>query len=100
MTPSRSTGLGVGRQPLPNRSGADRRRPSSDGPDVLRLFALAPRRNVELNALPLVQRLVARALDVGVMHEDVVAFVTSDETKALFGVEELNGTNGQIVLFS
>jgi hypothetical protein len=45
----------------------------SDDADVLRLFALPAGSDVELDTLPFIEGLVALALDVGEMDEDVVA---------------------------
>jgi hypothetical protein len=45
----------------------------ADDADVLRLFALPAGSDVELDTLPLIEGLVALALDVGEMDEDVVA---------------------------
>src|SRR5688500_1878494 len=68
--------------------------------DVLRFLPLAARCHVELDALTLVERLVAAALDVRIVNEDVVALLTRDEAEALLGVEELDGTCSQWILFS
>ena len=72
----------------------------SERPDVLRFFALAAGSDVEFDALSLLQRLVAIALNVRVVHEDVFATLTSNESKALLGVEELYGTCSQLSLIS
>ena len=72
----------------------------SDDPNVLSLFTLATGGHVELDALTLFKRLVSRALDVGVVHEDVFTLLTRDEAEALLGVEELHGTCCQLLLFS
>src|SRR3954462_3504902 len=45
----------------------------SERPDVLCFFALAAGRDVELDGLAFLQRLVTIALDVGVVDEHVVA---------------------------
>jgi hypothetical protein len=90
----------------------DRRRPSrrsvelqnearkSEDADVLSFLAFAAGANVELDAIALVERLVAIALDVGVVDEDVVALLARDEAEALLRVEELHGTCGQNLLSS
>jgi hypothetical protein len=39
-------------------------------------------------------------LNVRVVHEDVFATLTSNESKALLGVEELHGTCSQLSLIS
>src|SRR5437879_2395280 len=62
----------------------------SDDADVLRFLALLAGSDVELDLLALVKRLVAAALDVGVMDEYVVAFGAGDEAEALFRVEEFH----------
>ena len=61
-------------------------------PNVLGLVTLAAGGHVEFDLLALFEVLVARAGDVRVMHEDVVARVTGDEAEALLGVEELHGS--------
>src|SRR5262245_11561425 len=48
----------------------------SDDPDVLGFFALAAGTHVELDGLALIEGAVAVPLDVGVVHEDVVAAVS------------------------
>ena len=72
----------------------------SERTDVLCFLALAAGSNVELDALTLLQRLVAIALNVGVVDENVFATLTCNESKALFGVEELYGTCSQLSLIS
>src|SRR5829696_7457991 len=74
---------------------ATTRADASDGADVLGLLALAARGDVELDPLALFEGAVARALDVGEMHEDVFAVLTGDEAVALLRVEELHGTGRQ-----
>jgi hypothetical protein len=90
----------------------DRRRPSrrsvelqnearkSEDADVLSFLAFAAGANVELDAIALVERLVAIALDAGVVDEDVVALLARDEAEALLRVEELHGTCDQNLLSS
>ena len=68
--------------------------------DVLGFFALTPRRYVELYDLAGLERLVAVALDVGVVNEDVVTLLTVDKSEALLSVEELHGSCSQLHLFS
>src|SRR5262249_15987536 len=75
-------------------------RPASNDSNVPPFRALASRGHVELNLLSDTQRLVARALDAGVVNEDVVAAVTTDESVALLSVEELHGASSQCTLFS
>src|SRR6478736_8148933 len=71
-----------------NRSSVSR----SERTDVLRLRALRPLGDVELDLLVLVQRLVALRLDGRVVNEDVVAAVLlGDEAEALLSVEPLHG---------
>src|SRR5690349_16073504 len=67
-------------------------RTGSDHPDVLGLLALAARGHVELDLLALLEGLVAVALDVRVVDEDVVRTLAGDEAVALLVVEELDGT--------
>src|SRR3954470_2311012 len=73
---------------------------ASERPDVLRLFALAAGRNVELDLLAFMQRLVTIALNVGVVDEHVVATLAGNESEALLGIEELHGTCSQLSLIS
>src|SRR2546430_1106204 len=54
----------------------------------------------ERSGFPLLQGLVAGALDVGVVHEDVVALLARNEAEALLSIEELHGTCCQRILFS
>src|SRR5882757_5381055 len=64
----------------------------SDRANVLRLRTLRALRDVELDLLVLVERLVAIGLNGRVVNEDVVAAVLlGDEAEALLGVEPLNG---------
>src|SRR4029450_90936 len=72
----------------------------SDRPDVLRLFSLAAGCDFELDALTLLQRPETRALNVRIVHEDVIALLARNETKALLRVEELHRTCDQLLLFS
>src|SRR5206468_5917626 len=70
-------------------------------PDVLCFLPLAAGGDVELDVLALAQRLVAGALDVGVVHENVVASIARDEAVTLLRVEELDRTcRRQLILFS
>ena len=66
----------------------------SDHADVLRFLALPTRCDVELDALTFVEALVAVALDVGEVHENVVALFARDESETLRGIEELHGSDG------
>jgi hypothetical protein len=68
--------------------------------DVLRFLAFTSGSDIELDMLALVQGLVASALNVRVVDEDVVALLSRDETEALLGVEELHGTRCQCTLVS
>src|SRR5262249_7677580 len=86
--------------PRTSRWQAGGRQPGHSEPDssnALRFLARAARGHVELNVLSLAQWLVARALDVGVVDEDVVAAVTADESEALLGVEELHSAGSQCI---
>src|SRR6266511_84567 len=62
-------------------------------PHVGGLGALRPRRDVELDSLPLFERAVAVGLDRAEMHEDVRAGLGRNEAIALVGVEPLHGSN-------
>ena len=64
---------------------------ASDHSNVLRFLTLLAGSDIEFDALTLVQRLEAAALDVREMDEHVVALLTGDEPVTLFGVEELHG---------
>lgn len=70
----------------------------SDGTDVLGLFALASGGYVELDDLTLGERLVARALNLGVVDEYVVTLLTRDKAETLVDIEELNCTGGHWAL--
>src|SRR5208283_4077322 len=72
------------------------RRPRSDHLHVAGLFALAARRDVELDLLALLEGAKARALDVRVVDEDVVAVGAGQEAVPLFGVEELDGADRHV----
>ena len=72
----------------------------SDHPNVLCFFTFAAGGDVELDALALVEGLVAVALDVGEVDEHIVALLTGDEAEALLGVEELHGACSQSSLSS
>src|SRR5947209_15755181 len=78
-----------------------RRKPmKSDHSNVLGFLTLAAGGDVELDALTLVQRLVATSLDVGEVNEDIVFALSRDKAEALFVVEELHGTGSQCTLSS
>ena len=68
--------------------------------NVLRFLPLPPGRNIELDMLTLVEGLVAAALNVRVVDEDILALLSRNESEALLGVEELHGTRCQCTLFS
>src|SRR4051812_218219 len=71
----------------------------SDRADVLRLRALLALRGVELDALVLVEALVAGSGDGGVVDEHVLAAVIgSDEAEALLAVEPLHSALCHVVL--
>src|SRR3954451_23272871 len=75
------------------------RPPTSDRADVLRLRALLALRDVELDALRLVQRAVAAAGDGREVAEHVgAAAVLLDEAEALLRVEPLHCALGHVVL--
>ena len=62
----------------------------SDDADVLGFLALLAGGNVELDVLTLVEALVAIALDVGEMDENVITLLTRDEAVTLFCIEEFH----------
>jgi hypothetical protein len=68
------------------------------GSDVLCLFALSAGSHVELDLLPFGQRLVATALDVGVVDEDIIALFTRDKAKALLGIKKFHSSGSQLTL--
>jgi hypothetical protein len=69
--------------------GGSSRAIGSDGPDVLGFLALATRADLELNGLTLRQR-GSLGLEVGDVHEDVLAAFPGDETESTVLVEELH----------
>jgi hypothetical protein len=72
---------------------------TSGDADVLGLGTLGALREVELDLLVLVERLVAAGLDGGVVDEHVLAAVIlSDEAETLFGVEPLDGSLSHVDL--
>src|SRR5688500_5220621 len=79
--------------PAPRAGGSTRTAAGLDDPDVLGFLALPTRCHVELDALTLIEGLVARALDVGEVDEHVFALPTRDEAVALLVVEELHGSS-------
>src|ERR1700710_1987380 len=71
----------------------------SDDGNVLRLRTLGALAERELDALALIEGLVALRRDRGVVHERVVrAVVRRDEAEALFGVEPLDGALRHVCL--
>src|SRR4051794_19004143 len=94
------TSCGTSPRSAPRSSFSSEVRQRSERPDVLRFFALAAGRDVELDLLAFLQRLVTIALDVGVVDEHVVATLAGNESEALLGVEELHGTCSQLSLIS
>src|ERR1039458_1360674 len=72
------------------RSGSCVYRQISDHTDVLGFLALLAGCHIEFDLLALVEGLVAVALDVGEMNEDVVTLLARDESESLFCVEELH----------
>jgi hypothetical protein len=57
---------------------------NSDYADVLSFLALLTGHRVELDALALFEVLVALALDVGEMYEDVITLLARDEAESFF----------------
>src|SRR3954468_20925694 len=95
--PERETGATAPerRDPRSGRAG------KSDRADVLRLGALLALRDVELDLLALVERLVALGDDGGVVAEDVgAAAVLGDEPEALLRVEPLHSALSHAVSHS
>src|ERR671917_2158085 len=77
-----------------------RERSGSERADVLRLRALRALRHVELDALVLLERAVARRLDGGEVGEDVSrAVLGGDEAVALLSVEPLHGSGSHVNSF-
>jgi hypothetical protein len=60
----------------------------SDHANVLGFLALFPGSSVELDELTLLEALVAVALDVGEMDEDVITLLARDEAEALFCIKK------------
>jgi hypothetical protein len=60
--------------------------------DVLGFFALLAGRGVEFDSLALFEVLVALALNVGKMDENVIALLTGNETKSLVSVKKLHSS--------
>src|SRR2546425_8154633 len=71
---------------------------ASDGANVLGFVTLSAWSDVELDALPFVEGLVALSLNRGEVNEHVVPVVPRDESEAFFGVEELHGALSQHIL--
>src|SRR5262249_17547659 len=67
-----------------------------DGPNVAGLIALFAGTDIELDALALLEALVARALNGREVDKHVVALLTRDEAVTLLGVEELHRSRGQL----
>src|SRR6185436_10123499 len=63
---------------------------TSDNADVLRFVTLAAGRHVDLDVLTLFEGLVALALNVRVVDENVLLAFERDEAEALLGVEEFH----------
>src|SRR5581483_10693272 len=69
----------------------------SDGTDVLRLQTAIGLLRCELHLLALLERLEARALDVLVVDEQLVATVIrGDESPTLLGIEKLHGAGRHV----
>ena len=63
---------------------------TSDYADVLGFLAFFAGRSVELDELAFLEALVAVALDVGEMDEDVITLLTRDEAEALFCIKKFH----------
>src|SRR5262249_51371676 len=61
-----------------------------DHTHILRLVALAPGANLELDPLSLLQTAIPRAGNVRIVNEDVRFALTGDEAVTLLGVEKLH----------
>jgi hypothetical protein len=70
-------------------SGGSSRAIGSDGSDVLGFLALATGADLELNGLTLRQR-GAGGLEIGDVHEHVLAVLPGDETESTVLIEELH----------
>ena len=68
--------------------------------NVLCFLALLTRRDVELDLLTFVERLVSVALNRGEVDEHVVGAFARNEAETLFGVEKLDSTCSQRTLVS
>src|SRR5437588_8661227 len=77
-----------------------RLRCASDHPNVLRFLTLLAGCDIELDALALVQGLIAVALNIREVDEHILALLTGDETVTLVGVEELHGALCHEILVS
>src|ERR1700674_4673055 len=82
----------------PARAGGFERLASatSDHADVLRFVTLAARGYVELDVLALFEGLVALALDVRVVDEDILLSLERDEAEALLGIEKFHCSCSQL----
>jgi len=80
----------AGAAPRSAQSGSCALQLISDDADVLGFLALSARCHVELDVLALVEALVALALNVGVMNEDVITLLARDEAESLLCIEELH----------
>src|ERR1700677_4898536 len=69
---------------------AQKRRLISDNANVLGFLALFSGRSVELDELTLFEALVAVALDIGEMDEDVITLLARDEAEALFCIKKFH----------
>src|SRR5262249_14451330 len=81
----------------PTRSGWFRRGVSDDA-NLLGFFALSAGRDLELDGVTLVERLVATAFDVGEVDEHVAGPFSRDEAEALLGVEKLHCASGHCMI--
>ena len=64
----------------------------SDRANVLRFLALLARHSVEFDELTLFEALVAIALDVREMDENVITLLARDESESFFCVKKLDCT--------
>jgi hypothetical protein len=62
----------------------------SDNANVLSFLALFAGRSVELYELAFLEALVAVALDVGEMDENVITLLARDEAEALFCIKKFH----------
>src|SRR5207253_8464860 len=73
---------------------------ASDHSDVLRFLTLLAGGHIELDALTLIQGLIAVALNIREMDEHIIALLAGDKAVTLVGVEELDGALCHEILVS